>query len=176
MEYFLQIFGEKSIGWAVAVIMAAIFLVACYRKIKEYFSNKAIQENEKSEQFKGVIDQVKEYPKWHQQSLDIREQINENIVELSNKLDAVSKELQELRAENSEDRATTCRYRILRFNDEIQHDTKHSKEHFDQIMDDITEYENYCDTHPNYKNNKAVLAIENIKRVYRNCTTEGSFL
>ena len=76
----------------------------------------------------------------------------------------------------AENEATTCRYRILRFNDEILHDQKHSKEHFDQILEDITRYEKFCAEHPEYENNKAILAIENIKRVYKRCSDEGTFL
>lgn len=72
--------------------------------------------------------------------------------------------------------ANTRRYRILRFDDEIRHNQKHTKEHFDQIMDDITEYERYCSGNPNYKNNKAVLAIENIKKTYMVCARINDFL
>lgn len=72
--------------------------------------------------------------------------------------------------------AKQCRMRILRFNDEILQGKLHTKEHFDEILDDITEYERYCDTHPNYINNKAVLAIHNIKHVYQDCLAKNSFL
>ena len=75
-----------------------------------------------------------------------------------------------------ENKADSCRYRILRFDDEIRHNQKHTKEHFDQLMDDITFYEDYCSSHPHYKNNKATLAIGNIKCTYLNCSKEHSFL
>lgn len=51
-----------------------------------------------------------------------------------------------------------------------------TKEHFDQILDDITRYERYCADHPEYENNKAVFAIANIKRVYQKCADENIFL
>ena len=76
----------------------------------------------------------------------------------------------------NESEATDARYRILRFDDEIRHHVKHTEEHFNQIMDDIDEYERYCSTHPNYKNSKAVLAIENTRRTYERCRRENSFL
>lgn len=176
MEYFLQIFGDMSIGWAVAIIAAAAFLYGCYKKIASYFSDKAIREAEKDREFKDVMSQVKKNQEWHQQSIDIRDQFNGSIKEIGNKIDAVNRDLQEMKREMSQDKATTCRYRILRFADEIGHGAKHSKEHFDQILDDVTIYERYCDDHPEYENNKAVLAIENIKRIYQNCVSEGMFL
>jgi hypothetical protein len=91
-------------------------------------------------------------------------------------MDAVTLEIQNLRKENGADKASTCRYRVLRFDDEIRHGVKHTKEHFDQILDDIEGYEHYCEENPEYKNNKAVLAIENVRRVYRECRDNGSFL
>lgn len=72
--------------------------------------------------------------------------------------------------------AKNCRLRILRFNDEILQQKMHTKEHFDEILDDITEYERYCREHPDYKNNKAVLAIRNVENVYQECLAKNSFL
>lgn len=72
--------------------------------------------------------------------------------------------------------AKQCRLRILRFNDEILQQKRHTKEHFDEILDDITEYERYCAEHPDYKNNKAVMAILNVNRVYGECLAKNSFL
>lgn len=75
-----------------------------------------------------------------------------------------------------ENEAKNARYRILRFDDEIRHEKKHTEEHFNQILDDIDMYDEYCREHPKYPNSKAVLAIENIKRVYAKCKNEDSFL
>lgn len=176
MEQFLELFGDMSIGWAVAVIAAGIFLVGCYKKFSAYISEKAIREKEKDGQIQEVIEQAKKYPEWHKQSKDIQKEFNGALKDLGSKLDAQNKILQELKIKSGENAATTCRYRILRFDDEIRHETKHSKEHFDQVFEDINEYEKYCREHEEYKNNKAVLAIENIKRVYQNCANEGTFL
>lgn len=75
-----------------------------------------------------------------------------------------------------ENEAKNARYRILRFDDEIRHEKKHTEEHFNQILDDIDMYDEYCREHPKYPNSKAVLAIENIKKVYAKCKNEDSFL
>ena len=73
--------------------------------------------------------------------------------------------------------AKNARRRILRFNDELlKNNTNHSKEYFDDVLDDTTEYLRYCEKHPEFKNGKASLAIENIERVYRNCMEKKSFL
>ena len=99
--------------------------------------------------------------------------INKEILE---KVDYMQYTIDRHITEDAERDIKQCRLRILRFNDEIILGKKHSREHFNEILDDITAYKNYCKTHPNYENNKAVLAIENVKRVYRQCEIDNSFL
>lgn len=92
------------------------------------------------------------------------------------KVNQLSIDLKDLRDVCDEREADNCRMRILQFNDEIIHDIKHTKEHFDHTLIDISNYENHCATHPEYRNNIATDAIERIKRTYRKCGDEGSFL
>ena len=75
-----------------------------------------------------------------------------------------------------EGNAKNARYRIIRFNDEVKHDVKHTEEHFDQIIEDIDTYENYCSDHPHFPNGKAVHSIANIRKIYDKCSDEHSFL
>lgn len=63
--------------------------------------------------------------------------------------------------------ANSCRTRIIRCADEARHGIRHSKEFWDQALSDIDDYERYCRAHPEYKNNKAVQAIEKILNLYR---------
>ena len=97
--------------------------------------------------------------------------------ELNEKVDAVQKEVGDLRADQSRGRTDDARYRILRFYDELLHGVNHTKEHFEQIIYDIDTYEKFCAAHKDtYKNNMADLAIDGIRRVYKRCEQEGSFL
>lgn len=72
--------------------------------------------------------------------------------------------------------AVQARIRILRANDEMRQDVHHSYEYFRQLHQDITDYENYCKTHPDFKNNEAVNSIEYINRVYQDCLDKHNFL
>ena len=96
--------------------------------------------------------------------------------DILHKLEKVEKDVAEVKREVGEGSAVTSRYRILRFDDEILHDVKHSKEHFDQILLDIDVYEKFCEEHPDFKNNLAVMAIKHIKEIYQKCSRENSFL
>lgn len=68
------------------------------------------------------------------------------------------------------------RMRILQFNTELLRDIKHTREDFIEALAEIDEYENYCKTHPEYENNRAVHAIGNIKRVYDERLEKHDFL
>lgn len=91
-------------------------------------------------------------------------------------IEKIEKELETLRGEAAEDRADNARIRILQFSDECRHGTQHSKEHFDQINQDIDRYKAYCTAHPDYKNNKSVQAIAYINNIYQQSLTDNSFL
>lgn len=75
-----------------------------------------------------------------------------------------------------ENEANQARWRVLQFNTEILRGWRHSREEFIDALLMIDRYENYCKEHPNYQNNRAELAIDNIKRIYAKCMEENSFL
>lgn len=92
------------------------------------------------------------------------------------KVEKLESDLQDLKGHTAEQTAKECRVRILRFGDEILHDVRHSKEHFDQILLDITDYEMYCKEHPEFKNNMTALTTSRIKSTYEQCLEDHSFL
>ena len=53
---------------------------------------------------------------------------------------------------------------------------KHSKERFDDILLEITEYEAYCDSHPDFKNRMTTSTVKLIVSVYEKCLEDDSFL
>lgn len=96
--------------------------------------------------------------------------------ELMEKVDMLEKELKAVRAEAAEEKAVSCRTRILRFGDECLHGELHTKDHFDQILRDIAAYERYCDAHRDFENNVTGLASARIKEIYHECLEEDKFL
>lgn len=62
--------------------------------------------------------------------------------------------------------AILARTHILRFDDELLNDIKHSKEYFSQQLQDIDTYEAYCQIHPEFKNSYATAAIGHIRKTY----------
>ena len=68
------------------------------------------------------------------------------------------------------------RSKILQFNNELLRDIPHTREDFIEILAEIDFYEKYCDTHPEYENNRATHAVANIKRVYDERLIKHDFL
>ena len=91
-------------------------------------------------------------------------------------IESVKSEIEAMKEERREDRATNARRRILNASDEIRHGVPHSKEWWEQILQDIDEYEKYCDAHEGYRNNRAIMAVENLKKVYSDRLSKNDFL
>ena len=68
------------------------------------------------------------------------------------------------------------RTRILHFNNELLRGIEHTKEEFIEALAEIDAYEHYCAAHPEYPNNRAVLAIENIRSNYKERLQKHDFL
>ena len=92
------------------------------------------------------------------------------------KLGNIEKRMDRMEAEDAEREAKHARIRILRFGDECAHDVRHSREHFEQVIEDVDAYETYCAEHPDFKNNKAVLTIQLIKDTYQRRLKTNDFI
>ena len=105
-----------------------------------------------------------------------KDEKDDRLKEVVTRLDCIDKRIQALDAKGDEREAVNDRVRILRFMDEIREGRLHSKDSYDQCMTDITEYEHYCHTHPDFKNNQTELTIEHIKRNYAERLEKNDFL
>ena len=91
-------------------------------------------------------------------------------------LDTVTQKLDTHIRVDDERNADSYRTRILQFNNELLREIMHTREDFIEILAVIDDYESYCRDHEDYKNNRAVCAIENIKRVYMERLQKHDFL
>ena len=106
----------------------------------------------------------------------INKDVMDKINVLDEKIDTLDKKTLALEAKADERNAKACRVKILRFGDEILHNVSHSKEHFDQILLDITEYQNYCDTHKDFINHVTVCTTKKIEDTYQHLLDTNGFL
>ena len=101
----------------------------------------------------------------HDKTAEIIQAINT----LDKKIDAVDQKADERDA-------VSARVRILRFADEMQEDRRHSKDSWDQCLSDITNYEKYCETHPDFKNNQTAATVTYIQKGYAERLEKHDFL
>ncbi len=94
---------------------------------------------------------------------------------IENKLDKIQAKVGELEERVKEDKALQARTHILRFADELYEKKYHSKEYFEDVLDEVDMYEKYCNTHPDFKNNKTVMSADLIKSTYRILIEEHKF-
>ena len=95
---------------------------------------------------------------------------------MRNDLVGVHKELDDLKKREELKDADATRNRILRFDDELRQHVKHSKEYFDQMLEDIDGYLEFCREHEKYQNSKADSAIKHILKCYDKVKEENDFI
>ena len=66
-----------------------------------------------------------------------------------------------------QDSVTNLRRYIFEFSIECRRGIIHTKEEWDQCLQDITEYRRYCSRHPEFVNGRCDIAIEQLEEIYR---------
>lgn len=118
------------------------------------------------------VSKIKVNP-WSWLAKKVGKAINGEVLE---KFDQLKEDVTEIKTQQEEHSAKDSRMRILRFGDEMLHGENHSKDHFDQILDDVNRYELYCETHPLFINNMTRLTISRIKAEYKERLFNNTFL
>jgi hypothetical protein len=102
--------------------------------------------------------------------------VKNDIKRINAELKSVKQELGAMKYSSEQNEAKAARTKILRCSDEVYRGDRHSKEYFDNILEDIKTYTDYCRDHQEFKNEKAVIAIRRIEEVYERCLRDHSFL
>lgn len=96
--------------------------------------------------------------------------------DLTNKINNMEKKIDNIEYKEDRRDAINKRVRILRFEDELQDTRYHSKDSFDQVLSDITDYNIYCKQHPQFKNEQTMATVEHITKVYKKRLQKHDFL
>lgn len=106
------------------------------------------------------------------QRKDNKDDCSKKILDMIQKLD---EKIDKLDGELSERGAIACRVRILKFMDEILEGWNHSRDSYTQVLQDITNYTNYCNTHPLFLNHQTEATIEYINNDYQEHLEKNDF-
>ena len=86
--------------------------------------------------------------------------------EILNAITKLSEEVQDIRHDQRERDAVLARTHILRFNDELYNGVHHTREYFDQTIDDIKTYDRFCSENPEFANGRTEQAAQFIRKEY----------
>lgn len=95
---------------------------------------------------------------------------------LEKKVDYLEEKIKGNSDTDEKEKALAARRRILRFSDEIRRRERHSEEYFNNVLEDVSFYKQYCKEHVNFENEKAVIAIKIIEETYTECIKTNDFL
>lgn len=99
-----------------------------------------------------------------------------NREKINNKIDAIDKKLDNHIKEDEWGNMKQVRSRILRFSNDVCRGESFSEEYWNNILDNIDDYEQYCKAHSDFLNNKGELAIKFIKEEYLEVKKNDMFL
>ena len=90
------------------------------------------------------------------------------------RLNALDTKVGKIEASLDERDAILARTHILRFKDELYNNgaESHSLEYYEQTLDDIQTYDQFCAEHPKFANGRTKAAAKYIREVYDKLTEE----
>lgn len=91
-------------------------------------------------------------------------------------IQALSDKITAIEGRMDKGNADSARRRILAFDDELRRGLDHSEESYNQILQDIKFYRDFCRTHDDYENDKATSAIAQIRETYQHVKNENKFI
>lgn len=106
----------------------------------------------------------------------MNDKIDENNKRFQMQIDSIESKINKIDYTIDENKAVEARTRILRFGDEVSHGKNHSRDHFQQVLLDITNYNNYCLNHKEFKNDMTKMTAERIKEDYMTRDRNNNFL
>lgn len=120
------------------------------------------------------------YKPWSWLAQQFGKAINKDMLDKLDELECIVDKLEKADKrqdeERAKDNALEARRRILRFADECRRKERHSEEYFNNVLEDISMYKDYCHEHPLFENEKVVMATSFIESAYKHCYENDDFL
>lgn len=96
--------------------------------------------------------------------------IKKELAEVTKSVSKLDDKIEKMSNSQIRDKIENKRYRIIRFGDELRSVSDPSlisKDHYDQILNDIDDYEKYCAQHPDFRNNITQMTCDHVKSLYK---------
>ena len=126
-DEFLEVFGAVTIADVVKLIFIGVFLFLVYKQIKKFVDSKVKEEKDKIAQEQAKTEEenklkkkiedayciTQKYPAYHQESIDIRNGLKQEIQELRDDFKAIMDRLEEIEEQNKKRECSKLRDMLL---------------------------------------------------------------
>lgn len=117
----------------------------------------------------GLVSLIEFFIRRNDEKKDKNSEVLKAIQNLADKITGIENRM-------DKENADEARRNILSFDDELRRGVPHSEESFNQVLQDIKFYRNYCREHTDYENDKATSAINHIRETYQTVKNENKFI
>ncbi len=113
LEPFIKTFGGITLETVVIAALACIFIWRVYVKVKESIIEQHEREEAKDHKLDEALNQIKQYPKWREQSITIQKELTTAINGLKEEQTKLSTKLDTIEKQNKTRRRNEIRERLL---------------------------------------------------------------
>ena len=127
LSEFLEVFGAVTIADIVKLIFIVVFLVMVYKQVKRFVDSKVQEEKdriineqvktEEENQLKKKLEDAycitQKYPAYHQESIDIRNGLKQEIQEIRDAMQTIMKRFEEIEEQNKKRECSKLRDMLL---------------------------------------------------------------
>lgn len=117
----------------------------------------------------GLVSLIEFFIRRNDEKKDKNSEVLKAIQNLADKITGIENRM-------DKENADEARRNILSFDDELRRGVPHSEESFNQVLQDIKFYRNYCREHTDYENDKATSAINHIRETYQTVKNKNEFI
>lgn len=120
LDQFLEIFGDVTIGELTVFILAGVFMFGIYKEMKKFNDARMAERQQKIDEEKAQKQKIdaaynvaQKYPEYHQESIQIRDNLEKEIQELRDDFKIIMDRLNEIEEQNKKRECSKLRDMLL---------------------------------------------------------------
>lgn len=91
LKEFMEVFGEITLGQVITWLLAIGCLIAIWKKGTKYINDRHDIDKKRDDEIEEAITEVRKYPEYRKQSIEVQEEINKHFSKIDEKFDNMQK-------------------------------------------------------------------------------------
>ena len=112
-QSFIDAFGNITVLDVAIFIAAIVFLILCYRKVKDYLIAKHDADKLRDEQLQEALTAVRKYPEYRKQSIQIQHELEDENCAVRKDIQALTKRIEKMEEDTKRRERNKIRDRLL---------------------------------------------------------------